>query len=44
MSMDVIWRKSVSTNAISEIHAGGVGQHGEKEQTLGDVIFFKESR
>ena len=40
--MDVIWRKSVSTNAISEIHAGGVGQLGEEEQTLGDVNFLRK--
>ena len=26
--VDVIWRKPVSTNPISEIHVGGVGELG----------------
>jgi len=27
--LDVIWHKPVSTNAISMIHIGGVGEYGE---------------
>jgi len=35
--VDVIWRKPVSTNAISEIHVGGFSEYGEFSQQLANT-------